>query len=459
MTTMRRFEPTGPLALAPSAFGLMIMESPDASIAPRMVGNVAVVPVRGPLMQHMGWCASYEAIRACVTEALSLNPDAVLLDVESPGGLVAGCFETAIGIRAACEAAGVPLHAYVNGQATSAAYALVSVAERITVPSTGVVGSIGVLEGIVDETARDSAMGIRYTLIGSGARKTDTQSHTPLTEAAVQAMQARVDGMAQVFFEHVSVFRPQLSVEALAAMEAAMVFGQQAVTAGLADALGTFDDAVATAAGAKMAALQPPPTEEKVMTTSAYQEAVAALRTAAEGDGEEAAAAKKMLATMEEEKPEEDKSAAEEDAPPPEKKDDEEEPAASSASASVEARLLAIEKRTLLATRPDLSAEMRTAISAPDVTLAAAERIVASIPRTPRQAAQVAAPTRGAGQVGGRVLAFGDRTIEPNAELDRVMGLSKQTDAPIKRTATSTTFGTITRDQANEILKKNGGAL
>ena len=65
----------------------------------------------------------------------------------------------------------------------------------------------------------------------------------------------------------------------------------------------------------------------------------------------------------------------------------------------------------------------------------------------------------GNGQGGqGNVVSFGTRTIEPNAELDRRMGNTKDTASPIKRTANYTEFGTLNREQAKAILNKNGGA-
>ena len=193
------------------------------------------------------------------------------------------------------------------------------------------------------------------------------------------------------------------------------------------------------------------------MATS-YDEAVEALRAAAEGDGEEAATAKRMLAAME---PEDDKeeAKAEEPAPEPEPEKEDGDTTAKAIAMRAEASALRAERATILATRPDLSTEAKAKLR--DVPVAALANVLSAIPRaaatpTPPKAE---APVLGQGQGGQTTgVVFGGRVPEPNADLDRAMGLSKSTEAPIKRTATYTQFGTLSRAQADETLKKIGGA-
>lgn len=68
--------------------------------------GVAVVPVYGPLIAKASWLedlcgiTSYERIRNDLAAAVSYGAlTAVLLDVDSPGGQVTGCSETASMIR------------------------------------------------------------------------------------------------------------------------------------------------------------------------------------------------------------------------------------------------------------------------------------------------------------------------------------------------------------------------
>lgn len=192
-------------------------------------------------------------------------------------------------------------------------------------------------------------------------------------------------------------------------------------------------------------------------------EALEALHAAAEGDNaEEAAQAKRMLAAMEPaDEPDGDEAKPDAEAPPadPEKKPEDEDTSAKAIAMRAEASALRAERATILATRPDLSTEAKAKLR--DVPVAALANVLSAIPRaaatpTPPKAE---APVLGQGQGGQTTgVVFGGRVPEPNADLDRAMGLSKSTEAPIKRTATYTQFGTLTREQANETIKKIGGA-
>src|SRR5690606_4935218 len=128
------------------------------------------------------------------------KPRAVILVIDSPGGLAQHCFEPSRALRAKCSAAGVPLFAFVDGSACSAAYALACAAERIAVTPTGLVGSIGVFETLHDQSAADTAMGLAYRVVTSGSRKTDGNPHVPISDGAVSAAQAAVDQLAGLFF-------------------------------------------------------------------------------------------------------------------------------------------------------------------------------------------------------------------------------------------------------------------
>ena len=452
--TMRRYDRNGVLAVDPAAFVMMFSDAPCDEASE--IEGVPVVTINGPLEHHAGWwCDNYDAITQRVAKALEGPATGIVLRIDSPGGMVSGCMETARAIRAMADTAGKTITAYVDGQATSAAYALACVADSIVLPATGTVGSIGVISAMMDLTAANEAMGLRVAMVSSGARKTDGCPDVPLSADALAATQEVVDTLAGLLFEHVAAHRPALTVDAVKGLQAGLVIGARAVNLGLADAVGSLSDALALARGEVTATTAALPPEETPMATS-YDEAVEALRAAAEGDGEEATTAKRMLAAME---PEEEKEPESEDPAPepePEKEDD---TSAKAIAMRAEASAMRAERATILATRPDLSAEAKAKLNG--VPVAALANVLSAIPRasatpTPPKAE---APVLGQGQGGQTTgVVFGGRVPEPNADLDRAMGLSKSTDAPIKRTATYTQFGTLTRAQADETLKKIGGA-
>jgi capsid assembly protease len=114
------------------------------------VEGVAVIPVCGTLVQKLGTLrpysgmTGYDGIRSaflCAMEDEAVK--AVVLDIDSPGGEVAGLFDLCDEITAA--RAEKPIWAILNECAYSAGYALASCAKRIIVPRTGGTGSIGVL--------------------------------------------------------------------------------------------------------------------------------------------------------------------------------------------------------------------------------------------------------------------------------------------------------------------------
>ncbi|WP_247539094.1 S49 family peptidase [Ralstonia pseudosolanacearum] len=211
--------------------------------------RIAVIPIHGTLVRRTvgleaeSGLASYTAIGDQLDAALA-DPGvaAILLDVDSPGGESSGVFDLADRIRAA--AAMKPIWAVANDMAFSAAYALASAASRVFVSRTGGVGSIGVIAMHVDQSVKDAKDGIHYTAVFAGARKNDLNPHAPITDEAQAQLQAEVSRIYGLFVATVASYRG-LSAEAVTATEAGLFFGQDAVAAGLADTVGTFEDALA----------------------------------------------------------------------------------------------------------------------------------------------------------------------------------------------------------------------
>lgn len=234
------------LAIDPKAFGADYV-SPVAIPPNRRIGTTAIVSVRGPLAHHEDpFFDSYAAVKARVLDALAGKPGRVILAIDSPGGLVAGMLEAADSIRAACAAAKVPLEAHIGGTCASAAYAIACAAGRIVASPTGIVGSIGVIDALIDATAQDRSLGLAYSIVASGARKSDGLPHAAVSSGAIVAMQARVDSLAGIFAAHVARAR-RLTPAAVAGQNAALYVGADAVRAGLVDAIGTLESLTATA--------------------------------------------------------------------------------------------------------------------------------------------------------------------------------------------------------------------
>ena len=211
--------------------------------------GVAVIPVVGSLVRRtMGLepasgFTSYAEIAGMVDAAISdPSVEGILLDIDSPGGEAGGVFELGERIRAGDTVK--PIWAVASDAAYSAAYAIGCAASRLVVTRTGGVGSIGVIAMHVDQTARDAQQGYRYTPITAGEQKNDFSPHEKLGPDAHARLQAEVDRLYGLFVTHVAAMR-RLDAEAVRATEAGIYFGEEAVTAGLVDAVGSFDSVIA----------------------------------------------------------------------------------------------------------------------------------------------------------------------------------------------------------------------
>ena len=210
---------------------------------------IAVIPVVGSLVRRTvgldpaSGFTSYAEIAGMVDAALAdPSVEGIVLDIDSPGGEAGGVFELGERIRAAD---GVkPVWAVASDTAFSAAYAIGCSASRLLVSRTGGVGSIGVIAMHVDQTARDAQQGYRYTPITAGDHKNDFSPHEKLGPEAHARLQAEVDRLYAMFVDHVAVMR-KLDTDAVRATEAGIYFGTDAVTAGLADAVGSLDAVLA----------------------------------------------------------------------------------------------------------------------------------------------------------------------------------------------------------------------
>ena len=210
--------------------------------------NIAVISILGTLVRRTGamdaasGLTSYASISTQIDAAINdPNVDAVLLDIDSPGGEAGGAFDLADEIVSARSTK--PIWAVANDDAFSAAYAIACSAERIYLTRTGGVGSIGVIALHVDQTQRDALDGYRYTAIYAGDRKNDLSPHLPLSNEASTALQTEVDRLYEMFVSTVATNRG-LDAQAVRDTQAGLFYAGDAIEAGFADAIGTADDAM-----------------------------------------------------------------------------------------------------------------------------------------------------------------------------------------------------------------------
>ena len=115
-------------------------------------GSVTIVNIRGALQQFEGPGGdSYESIVKRVGSAFESDPkpSAVVLRISSPGGVVAGLNECVKKLQRMSKGAKIPLIAYADELAASAAYAMCCACSEILLPPSGIVGSIGVISTMI----------------------------------------------------------------------------------------------------------------------------------------------------------------------------------------------------------------------------------------------------------------------------------------------------------------------
>lgn len=220
---------------------------PEAS---RLQNGIAVVAISGMLTESYGWYGStYAEIRKQVAAAVAdPNCKGILLKVNSPGGSTEKAFETADALAAAGKQK--PIWAVCDPNCYSAAYLLASQARRLYVaPTSGGAGSIGVYAAHVEYSGMLEKEGVAVTLISAGRGKTDGNPYEPLSEAAKDKIQADVDRLYSEFVAAVATGR-KMSPEKVQKLGADLYPEQQAIDAGLADSIGTYEEAFAAMAKA-----------------------------------------------------------------------------------------------------------------------------------------------------------------------------------------------------------------
>lgn len=445
-----------------------------------MSGDIAIVDIQGPLVQHFAWgLDSYEAIVERVRAACLTPAAEIVLRIGSPGGDVYGCFSTAREIQMMCAAAGKRLCAYIDGAGASAAYALACAADQIYVSSTSCVGSVGVIDLMVSVVRQDAAMGIDTATVTSGERKADGNPHVPLSEAAVAAHQAHVDDLAAVFFAWVAE-RRGTSPEAVKAFQAAVFVGQRAVDAGLADQVADFQSLqeirksgtiTATARNVPQGnSMKPTFAQVQAMfAASKFTDAMAALAAMAEeGEGDDKEKAKKAMKKMlADDKPADgDKDAkAESDKPAEDKKEPEKAQAKASVPGADFDVVAAVrnlqaanikrdqdsERAALLATRPDLMADPVIKASLATATLETVKEICKIVPKAELKAPAQVQPTQGA--TAGQAVGL---PASESAALKERMGLAPNPTATVRKIGVDLTIFGATEEQAAAIAAERG---
>jgi signal peptide peptidase SppA len=235
-------------------------EAPEPKLL-NVQSNVGIIDIKGSLINgNAGWLSyfgvtGYGDIRDSLVAAIQ-NPEvsAILLNIDSGGGAVAGVHETAQLISRVDKIK--PVIAYNGGTEASAALWLGSSARTAYAAETALTGSLGIIMVHAERSKQLEDDGIKVTVIRAGTEKALANPYEPLTDNAKAALEEKAQAMYDIFLGHVASMRGLSDSVADSKFGQGREFvGKAAVTAGLVDSVGTFEDAYTKAAslGSKIA--------------------------------------------------------------------------------------------------------------------------------------------------------------------------------------------------------------
>jgi signal peptide peptidase SppA len=136
----------------------------------RVIPIAGVIIPKATLFSEISGGTSVDSLQADFRDALGDDSvKAIVLDVDSPGGMTTGIQELAAEIRAARGTK--PIVAVANYRAASAAYHLASQADELVASPSADVGSIGVFAAHEEVSGMQEKLGVKTTLIAEPAGK------------------------------------------------------------------------------------------------------------------------------------------------------------------------------------------------------------------------------------------------------------------------------------------------
>lgn len=217
---------------------LMAVVSEDG--LPTGGAKVAVVEIEGIIVDGTA------AVRELREHADNPSIKAVVLRVNSPGGVVAPTQEIFAAIQRARKA-GKPVVATLGAVAASGGYYVATAADRIYANPGTLTGSIGVVMQMANIEGLLKKVGVEYVVVKAGAYKDVGNFARTMSPEERKMLQALLDDVYSQFVDAVAEGRGLERSEVLAFAEGRIYSGQQALALKMVDEMGGFEDAVEAA--------------------------------------------------------------------------------------------------------------------------------------------------------------------------------------------------------------------
>lgn len=210
----------------------------------RMTGNIAVIEIDGVLVHKGGWIdaacgfVGYNYLLS-MFEAAMHDPDVlgIWVVIDSPGGAVAGLFQFVEEVaQMTADAGGKPVYAWVDEQACSAAYVILSVCDKAYAPTSAMLGSIGCVATLRTINRALDQAGIDVEIFRSRPRKARGGPFEAMDDETKARIQRSVDEADDVMAAIVAAGRG-LALDAIDEMAGDWFEGAEAAQLGLVDAI------------------------------------------------------------------------------------------------------------------------------------------------------------------------------------------------------------------------------
>lgn len=211
--------------------------------------GVAVIPIVGSMshrstgIEAMSGMTSYTTLQKQFDAAFNdPNVGSILMDIDSPGGSVAGAFDFRDYLMS--KKGTKPVYALARDAMCSAAYLIGSTADKVYATQTARVGSIGVVAMHTDASGKMEKEGLKPSFISAGKFKTAGNPYEKLEGDKLKYLQDSVDESYDMFINAVADARG-IDKKVIRDTEARVYGGKKAVEIGLADGIRTYESVLA----------------------------------------------------------------------------------------------------------------------------------------------------------------------------------------------------------------------
>jgi ClpP class serine protease len=180
--------------------------------------KLGVLKLSGPLVKGVDpeeaqfyGLSSYDSIHAAAETVKSEGIDHLVLHLDSPGGMVTGCMEAADRL-VRLRKSGTKITAYSDTMMCSAAYWLGAAADEIVTAPTAMVGSIGCMCLLMDQSGAFEQAGLKpkYFVNSGSEPKLYGRPGYPWSKEAEASFQESVDTVGYEFLNFLAEHRPGL---------------------------------------------------------------------------------------------------------------------------------------------------------------------------------------------------------------------------------------------------------